>query len=116
MNKKLIFNIYKSTLLITDINDIIYFEKNNRKIKVYLRTYPKEILIQMNLKNLCTYLENKNLYNNYFFKPHNSYILNINYIKIINTTSVFMFNGDEIPISNQNKINFTTKINEKFKN
>lgn len=114
MNRKIVFNIRNSQLLILDINDIIYFEKSDRKVKARLRNYPKEILININIKKLCLLLEEKNFYNVILLKPHCSYVVNINYIKIINPHNIIMINGDELPISNNKRADFLKKLKELF--
>ena len=112
MNSKLAFNLPNSKLLLLDLNNIVYFEKDGKSINICLNDNTKEDYLNMSMKGLSDLLKEKELYGVLFLKPHCSYIVNINYIKIVNTRSILMTNGTEIPISNNKRIDFKNKIKE----
>lgn len=114
MNKKIALNTVKDPLLIVDIKDIIYFEKDLKLIKVQLRNYKENAYLKMSMKNLQCILENENLYNLYFFRPHCSYIVNVIHINVLKSTQVIMSNKDSIPISYSNRKTFVQLISKKF--
>ncbi len=72
ITKKIALNADNSIVLI-EVRDIIYFEKEVKKIKVVLRNHKETFYIKKSLKNLQIILEEAHLFNTYFFKPHGSY-------------------------------------------
>ncbi len=108
MNKKIALKT-KDSLLVVDIKDIIYFEKEKKNIKVVLKN-KNNLYIKNSMKNLQYILENENLYNIYFFKPHCSFMINAVHISAIKSTQVIMSNRDFIPISHSNRKNFSQLI------
>lgn len=64
----------------------------------------------MSIKELQRFLEEREIYNIDFFRPHCSYIVNINYIKLFNNNQIIMFNKDKIPISYSKQKDFIKKI------
>lgn len=114
MKKKIAFNIPNSKLLVLDMDDIIYFEKRERNIKICLTTYPNEIYLNNTMKSLSIFLKEEGFYNDVLFKSHCSYIVNVNHIKIINPRSITMSDQTEIPISNMKKEDFKKKIQKKI--
>lgn len=114
MSQKLALNILKDSLLLVDINDIIYFEKEKKLIKVVLKNYNKDAYIKMTIKNLQCILENENLYNLFFFKPHCSYMVNIRHIHILKSNQIVMSNKEFIPISHSNRKSFVQLVKKSF--
>jgi DNA-binding LytR/AlgR family response regulator len=116
MKNKLIFHIENSNLLILDVNDILYFEKKERRVKIKLKRSQDEIEINTSIKNLCIYLSEVGVYDKIFFRPHCSFVVNINYIKILKHKNVILQNGYSIPISNNKKDEFLNKIEKQLEN
>lgn len=108
--KKIILNISCNDLEIVDINDIVYFEKEKRKIKVIFRNSEKVSYSKLNMKSLQILLDEQKVYNNIFFKPHCSFIVNIKYIREIKGKQILMANKDCIPISDTYKTAFMKKV------
>ncbi len=108
MNTKLLFNINKAKLIL-EVQDILYFVKESKLIKIVLKKH-KNYYVNMNIKELQSLLEEKGLYEIYFFRPHYSYIANINYIKLFNSNHIIMLNADKIPISHSRQKEFIKKL------
>ena len=104
--QKLALNILKGPLFLVDINDIIFFEKENKLIKVVIKNYKKPVYLNMSMKSLQNILENKTLFNIYFMRPHCSYIVNINHIKVLSSKQLLMSNKEYIPISSSKHKSF----------
>lgn len=109
---KIALNV-KNSLIVVDIKDIIYFEKEKKYIKVILRNQ-KNIYIKKSIKYLQFILEKENLYNMYFFKPHCSYIINLINVLDLDSTSLIMSNKDIIPISPSKKNIFYNLIKKRL--
>lgn len=107
---KIALNIKKGKVLLVEVNDIILFEKCDKYIKIILCNSSIEYM-KMSMKNLTEFLDNKNL-NLRFYKPHCSFIININYIKCIYSKSIKMSNKLVVPISNRKNNDFMNKIKE----
>jgi DNA-binding LytR/AlgR family response regulator len=101
MNTMIAIKILHGELIVLKVNDIIFFEKQGKKIKIYLQGNPGYVYMYSSMKELYNNLSIKNLLN-IFLKPHCSYLININHIKFINTKNIVMSNKSIIPISNQN--------------
>lgn len=90
----------KSTLILTTkgknhiiyIKSIIYAEVNNKKITIVL-TDDKELVVEMTMNQLEKQLKPHN-----FYRCHNSFIINLDFIETITRTSVIV-NKYEIPVS-----------------
>ena len=79
-----------------NINDILYFESNGRKIKIVLKNETKEFYGK--LKIISNELNGKG-----FYLIHNAYL--VNYDKVIEQRNeeVKLINGEELPISRNNR-------------
>lgn len=83
--------------------DIIYIEIQNRKTKVVTKT--DEYISKDNIK-----VWKNRLNKSYFFSPHNSFIINMNYITYYNKITVTLDNKYNIPIAYSKRSEFKTKF------
>lgn len=83
------------------IGDIVYAEVNNNYIQII--TKQTTWRSYMRLKNLKSMLPEE-----HFYQPHQSFIINLNYIRDINKKegSLFMLNGSRIDIPSRNRKQF----------
>ncbi|MBN1969214.1 MAG: response regulator transcription factor [Candidatus Delongbacteria bacterium] len=88
-------------LHLIDISDIIYCKSDNSYTTFYINN-GEEIIVSKSIKEyedlLCDYR---------FFRPHQSYLVNLNYAKKLNKSdggSLVMKNKVEIPISSRKKL------------
>lgn len=98
------------------MNDILYFEKKERRVKIKLKKFQDEIALNMSIKGLCIYLKEAQVYDKIFFRPHCSFVVNINFIKILKPKNVILQNGFNIPISNNKKKDFLNKVEKQLEN
>lgn len=98
-------------MLIFKIRDILYFEKDNKFIKIVLKNN-KPVHIKMSIKQLVSILEEKKFYEIFFFRPHCSFIVNINYVQLLNSKQLVLINKDKIPISHAYQKSFIKKITQ----
>lgn len=89
-------------------NEIFYFKSNRRKVKMITLTTEDEFYDS--LENVA-----KQLYEQGFFSPHKSYLVNYRYIKSFQAENIIMVNGDEIPIA-KGKRNEVSKLQLYFEN
>ncbi len=81
------------------INEIIYIEANNKEIGV--RTVKEFITAKDTLSSIEEKIKTKN-----FYKPHRSYLVNMNYIKEFNNRYIIMDNEEKIAISRLKRKSF----------
>ncbi|MBU2927938.1 LytR/AlgR family response regulator transcription factor [Winogradskyella psychrotolerans] len=93
-------------LLFLDIDDIIYIASDGNYSTLYLQNQ-KKIVITKKLKEVDAILPE-----HYFFRIHNSYIINLNKIKafIKNEGYVIMDSDHKIPVARQRKSDFLEKL------
>ncbi|MFK7834559.1 MAG: LytR/AlgR family response regulator transcription factor [Winogradskyella sp.] len=93
-------------LLFLDVDDIIYIESDGNYSTLYLQNQ-KKIVLTKKLKEVDAILPE-----HYFFRIHNSYIINLNKIKafIKNEGYVIMDSDQKIPVARQRKSDFLEKI------
>ena len=93
-------------LLFLDVDDIIYVESDGNYSTLFLQDQ-KKIVITKKLKEV-----NAILPEHYFFRIHNSYIINLNKIKafIKNEGYVIMDSNHKIPVARQRKSDFLEKL------
>ena len=93
-------------LLFLDVDDIIYIASDGNYSTLFLQDQ-KKIVITKKLKEV-----NAILPEHYFFRIHNSYIINLNKIKafIKNEGYVIMDSNDKIPVARQRKSDFLEKL------
>lgn len=106
---KIMFNISCNYQELVDINDIIYFEKEKKNIKIIFRN-ATSTSFKLSMKDLQALLDKQKLYNTYFFRPHCSFIVNIKYISEIKGKQILMANRSCIPISQSHKTEFLKKL------
>lgn len=75
-------------------SDIIYAEALNRKVIIYLKN-GEQITSTDVFSSICDTLTA----HNEFLLPHRSFIVNMNYIKTINTTEICLINNKSIPLA-----------------
>ncbi len=76
------------------LKDIIYFVTLKESKKVILKTDKEEFVFYGKIKDIY-----KSLQEYRFIQPHNSYIVNYDYIKNFKSNKIVLFNGEEISIS-----------------
>ena len=93
-------------LLFLDVDDIIYIASDGNYSTLFLQDQ-KKIVITKKLKEVDAILPE-----HYFFRIHNSYIINLNKIKafIKNEGYVIMDSNDKIPVARQRKSDFLEKL------
>jgi two-component system LytT family response regulator len=93
-------------LLFLDVDDIIYVESDGNYSTLFLQNQ-KKIVITKKLKEVDAILPE-----HYFFRIHNSFIINLNKIKafIKNEGYVIMDSEDKIPVARQRKSDFLEKL------
>ena len=105
-NKKRITINTDGKLIFLDIDDIIYVESDGNYSTLFLKDQ-KKIVITKKLKEVDAILPE-----HYFFRIHNSYIINLNKIKafIKNEGYVVMDSDHKIPVARQRKSDFLEKL------
>jgi two-component system LytT family response regulator len=105
-NKKRITINTDGKLLFLDVDDIIYIESDGNYSTLFLQDQ-KKIVVTKKLKEV-----NAVLPEHYFFRIHNSYIINLNKIKafIKNEGYVIMDSDHKIPVARQRKSDFLEKL------
>ncbi|WP_296380130.1 LytTR family DNA-binding domain-containing protein [Winogradskyella sp.] len=93
-------------LLFLDLDDIIYVESDGNYSTLFLQNQ-KKIVVTKKLKEVDAILPE-----HYFFRIHNSYIINLNKIKafIKNEGYVIMDSDHKIPVARQRKSDFLEKL------
>jgi two-component system LytT family response regulator len=93
-------------LLFLDVDDIIYVESDGNYSTLFLQN-KKKIVVTKKLKEVDAILPE-----HYFFRIHNSFIINLNKIKafIKNEGYVVMDSDHKIPVARQRKSDFLEKL------
>lgn len=93
-------------LLFLDVDDIIYVESDGNYSTLFLQN-EKKIVVTKKLKEVDAILPE-----HYFFRIHNSYIINLGKIKafIKNEGYVVMDSNHKIPVARQRKSDFLEKL------
>ncbi|MBC3846031.1 response regulator transcription factor [Winogradskyella echinorum] len=93
-------------LLFLDVDDIVYVESDGNYSTLFLQDQ-KKIVVTKKLKEVDAILPE-----HYFFRIHNSYIINLNKIKafIKNEGYVIMDSNHKIPVARQRKSDFLEKL------
>lgn len=97
--KKLVLKTAES-LHIIDINDILFCQSDNSYTTFFIENNEK-IIVSKNLKEYEELLSN-----HYFFRPHQSFLVNLNHVKKIDKSDggfIIMKNKKEIPVSVRQK-------------
>lgn len=88
-----------------DVEDIYYFEYVNRRIKI--RTVNGDFYFIDQMKNLITKMSD------YPFEScHQSYLINLKYVKKLKGYDLFLKNGETIPVSQKKSAEFREKMNK----
>jgi two-component system LytT family response regulator len=105
-NKKKITVNTDGKLIFIDVDDIIFVESDGNYSTIVLENGQK-LVITKKLKEV-----NSILPDHYFFRIHNSYIINLNQIKefIKNEGYVIMTTNQKIPVARQRKSDFLEKL------
>lgn len=105
-NKKKITINTDGKLLFLDVDDIVYIESDGNYSTLFLQNQ-KKIVLTKKLKEVDAILPE-----HYFFRIHNSYIINLNKIKafIKNEGYVVMNSNQKIPVARQRKSDFLEKF------
>ncbi|MFC0603721.1 LytR/AlgR family response regulator transcription factor [Winogradskyella pulchriflava] len=105
-NKKRITINTDGKLLFLDVDDIIYVESDGNYSTLFLQDQ-KKVVVTKKLKEVDAILPE-----HYFFRIHNSYIINLNKIKafIKNEGYVIMDSNHKIPVARQRKSDFLEKL------
>ena len=94
-------------LHVVDINDILYCRSDNSYTSFFLQS-GEEIIVSKGLKDYIEMLKDYS-----FFRPHQSYLVNLNYVKMVDKGDggfVVMKNGKEIPLSSRQKKRIITLL------
>lgn len=93
-------------LLFLDVDDIIYVESDGNYSTLFLQNN-KKIVVTKKLKEVDAMLPE-----HYFFRIHNSYIINLNKIKafVKNEGYVIMDSEHKIPVARKRKSDFLEKL------
>ena len=105
-NKKKITIDTDGKLLFLDVDDLVYIASDGNYSTIYLNDN-KKIVLTKKLKEVDAMLPE-----HYFFRIHNSYIINLNKIKafIKNEGYVIMESDHKIPVARQRKSDFLEKF------
>ncbi len=109
-NGKTIFVPEKNSWLAINTDQILYVKAEASYS--YINTLVKNIKVSKNLSAMEKMLEGQD----HFFRVHRSYIINTLYIKSLkkgNDSSIELINGENIPISQNEKNVFFTKLGVK---
>lgn len=92
------------------LDDILYVKSSNHYCFLYTNNN-EEIKIATPLKQLENIFDNK-----YFYRCHRSYIVNLNYINMINTKTsiIYLVNEKEVPLSRRNKSELIKYLKETY--
>ncbi len=84
---------------------ILYFESNNKKVKIY--TFDKVYEVNRALKKYASILEQE-----HFFSPHKSFYVNLRYVETLHSDNLVLVGDITIPVSkSRRKIFRNTFIN-----
>lgn len=88
-----------------DVDDIYYFEYVNRRIMI--RTVKGDFYFVEQMKNLI------NKMSKYTFEScHQSYLINLKYVKKLKGYELYLKNGEKLPISQKKSAEFREKMNK----
>lgn len=99
--------ITRTSTLMVPINEIVYLEKDRRKINVFTIRKAVPYSFYGKFSDIEIYRTEN------FCRCHNSYDINLNYVRERSGNSFFMSNGTKIPIS-RNKFQATKAQHDEF--
>ena len=92
-----------------DVEDIYYFEYVNRRI--LMRTKEGEFYFIEQMKNLIDKMSDFT-----FASCHQSYLINMKYVKKIKGYDLYLKNGEKLPVSQKKSAEFREKMNKFIQN
>lgn len=92
-------------LISLDIQDILYFVNENRKVKIV--TFTNEYFMKQKISTL-----EKQLKDYYFKSPHSSFLVNLVYVVDVRNYIVYMIDTIEIPLSQRKSLDFRSAISQ----
>ncbi|MFV0571966.1 MAG: LytR/AlgR family response regulator transcription factor [Xanthomarina gelatinilytica] len=104
-HQKVILNT-DGKLVFLNIDDILYIESDGN-YSTFFMTNNQKMVVTKKIKEIDAILPE-----NYFFRIHNSYIINLNKIKefVKNEAYVVMESNEKIPVARQRKSDFLNKL------
>ncbi|WP_417872172.1 LytR/AlgR family response regulator transcription factor [Xanthomarina gelatinilytica] len=104
-HQKVILNT-DGKLVFLNIDDILYIESDGNYSTVFM-TKNQKMVVTKKIKEIDAILPE-----NYFFRIHNSFIINLNKIKefVKNEAYVVMESNEKIPVARQRKSDFLNKL------
>jgi two-component system LytT family response regulator len=104
-HQKVILNT-DGKLVFLNIDDILYIESDGN-YSTFFMTKNQKMVVTKKIKEIDAILPE-----NYFFRIHNSYIINLNKIKefVKNEAYVVMETNEKIPVARQRKSDFLNKL------
>ena len=76
------------------LSEILYFESNNRKVKMVLSSDCSEIVFYGSIESVFEQLSGQG-----FFSPHKSYVVNYRYVNSFHPDHLMLYHNIRIPIS-----------------
>ncbi|HLV38855.1 LytTR family DNA-binding domain-containing protein [Xanthomarina sp.] len=103
--QKIILNT-EGKLVFLNIDDILYIESDGN-YSTFFMTNNQKMVVTKKIKEIDAILPEK-----YFFRIHNSYVINLNKIKefVKNEAYVLMESNEKIPVARQRKTDFLNKL------
>lgn len=94
-------------LVMIEVIEIIYFESDGSYVTIYLTGQNKPILVTKSLREFEEILNNDQ-----FYRVHNSYLINLKYLKKIlrNDSEIIMSNEKILPIARSKKQDLLSRI------
>ena len=81
------------------VDDIMYIERINRKVFVYLKN--EDFPVSNHFEELC-----QSLPNTFFYLVHKSIFVNLHYIDMYNYSELYLYGGTRIPIASRKQSAF----------
>ncbi len=94
-----------------NISHIRYVEAMSEYLRIYLKDYPRPIIVLLSMKKM-----EERLPSHTFMRVHRSYIINLKMIQEISKNRITLSDGEdiEIPIGDSYRDQFNAYINKKF--
>ena len=94
-------------LVLIEVNEILYFESDGSYVSIYQKEQSKPLLVTKSLREFEEILNNDQ-----FYRVHNSYLINLKYLKKIlrNDSEIVMSNEKILPIARSKKQDLLSKI------
>ena len=92
-----------------NISNIRYVEAMSEYLRIYLKDYPRPIIVLLSMKKMEDRLPSHT-----FMRVHRSYIINLKMIKEVNKSRIIMNSDTYIPIGDNYREAFNNYLNTKF--